>query len=87
MAPSVYHRLRWNRGGKSDVIHVAHRLFLAGTTLLGAGVVTAVFLVGDFVFGTVAGAVSAGAVAITVIVTWYALPAGRSRTVAVRERE
>ena len=86
MAPSVYHRLRWNRGGKSDVVQIAHRLFLAGTALLGAGVVTAVFLVGDFVFGTVAGAVSACVVAVTVIVTWYALPAVRSRTVACAMR-
>jgi hypothetical protein len=77
---TMYHRLRWNRGGKSDV--VAHRLFLAGSTFLGAGVVTAVFLVNDFVFGTVAAAVSAGIVAATVI-TWYALPAGRSRKAAL----
>jgi hypothetical protein len=25
MAPSVYHRLRWNQGGKSDVVLVGHR--------------------------------------------------------------
>ena len=56
MAPSMYHRLRWTRGGKSDVVRIAHRLFLAGSTFLGAGVVTAVFLVNDFVFGTVAAA-------------------------------
>ena len=70
-----------------DVVHIAHRLFLAGSTFLGAAVVTAVFLVNDFVFGTVAAAVSAGIVATTVIVTWYALPAGRSRTAAVRDQE
>jgi hypothetical protein len=87
MAPSMYHRLRWNRGGKSDVVHVAHRLFLAGSTFLAAGVVTAVFLVNDFVFGTVAAVVSAGIIAATVIVTWYALPAVRSRTAAVRDQE
>ena len=87
MAPSMYHRLRWTRGGKSDVVRIAHRLFLAGSTFLGAGVVTAVFLVNDFVFGTVAAAVSAGIVAATVISTWYALPAGRSRTAAVRDQE
>jgi hypothetical protein len=87
MAPSMYHRLRWNRGGKSDVVRIAHRLFLAGSTFLGAGVVTAVFLVNDFVFGTIAAAVSAGVVAATVIVAWYALPASRSRTAAVRDQE
>lgn len=87
MAPSVYHRLRWERGGKSDVVRVAHRLFLAGSAFLGAGVVTAVFLVGDFVFGPVAATVSACAIGATVIVTWYALPASRSRTARVRDLE
>jgi hypothetical protein len=87
MAPSMYHRLRWRRGGKSDVVRIAHRLFLAGSTFLGAGVVTAVFLVDDFVFGTVAATVAASIVAVTVFVTWYALPAGRSRAPSVRDQE
>ena len=30
MAPSVYHRLRWNQGGKSDVVAVGHVLLLFG---------------------------------------------------------
>ena len=30
-APSVYHRLRWEKGGKTDVVRVAHRLFLVET--------------------------------------------------------
>src|SRR5690242_8988625 len=38
MAPAVYHRLRWNLGGKADVVRNAHRLFLAGTALLGIGI-------------------------------------------------
>jgi hypothetical protein len=87
MAPSVYHRLRWGRGGKSDVVRVAHRLFLVGSACLGCGVVAAVFLVGDFVFGPTAASVAACAVGATVIVTWYALPASRSRSAAVRDSE
>jgi hypothetical protein len=45
MAPSVYHRLRWHRGGKTDVVAVANLLFLAGTAMFAVGVVAAVFLV------------------------------------------
>ena len=33
LAPSVYHRMRWNEGGKQDVIRVGHRLFLGGDRL------------------------------------------------------
>jgi len=87
MAPSVYHRLRWNRGGKSDVILVAHRLFLVGSSLLGAGMVAAVFLVASVLYGTAAAIASAAAVALTVGVTWYLLPRSRSRRPSIRRQE
>ncbi len=87
MAPSVYHRLRWEQGGKSDVIRVGHGLFLAGSSLLAAGIVAAVLLVGDVVFGLVAGIAAASGVALLVLGTWYALPASRSREPHVRELE
>jgi Family of unknown function (DUF6328) len=87
MAPSVYHRLRWEQGGKSDVILVAHRFFLIGTALVAAGIAVAVFLVGDVLFGTAAGLAAALAIGGTVGATWYALPASRSREPGIRERE
>jgi hypothetical protein len=87
MAPSVYHRIRWGRGGKSDVVLVAHRFFLLGSSFLAAGIVAAVFLVGDVLFGTTVAAVAAAGVAVTVIVTWYALPSSRSRDESIRVRE
>ena len=59
MAPSVYHRLRWNQGGKSDVVAVGHVLLLVGTSLLGLGVLVAVYMVSDFLFGEVAGIAAA----------------------------
>src|SRR5215467_14284774 len=34
MAPSVYHRIRWQTGGKEDVIQIGHRLFLIGVSCL-----------------------------------------------------
>ena len=87
MAPSVYHRLRWQRGGKSDVVLVAHRFFLVGSAFLACGIAAAVFLVGDVLFGAVAATASAAAVALLVVSTWYLLPARRSRELAVRRRE
>ncbi len=87
MAPSVYHRLRWEQGGKSDVILVAHRFFLIGTAFLSAGIAVAVFLVGDVLFGAFAGLAAALLIGGTVGATWYVLPASRSREPSVRERE
>src|ERR1700761_8300054 len=34
MAPSVYHRIRWNEGGKEEVVRIGHALFIAGTACL-----------------------------------------------------
>jgi hypothetical protein len=87
MAPSVYHRLRWGQGGKSDVVLVAHRLFLAGSTCLGAGLLAAVFMVTDVLVGTTAAAISAAAVGVTILSTWYVLPASRSRQRSIKARE
>jgi hypothetical protein len=54
MAPSVYHRIRWNEGGKEDVVRVGHVLFLIGTACLALGMFCAVFVVGQFLFGRLA---------------------------------
>ena len=87
MAPSVYHRLRWGQGGKSDVVRVAHRLFLVGSTFLASGIVAAVFFVGDVLFGLAAAIISAAAVGLTAVGTWYVLPKSRSRRPSVRLSE
>src|SRR5581483_3194163 len=74
MAPSVYHRVRWNEGGKRDVIQVGHRLFLVGTSFLALGMLCAIFLIGDVLFGVAAAVPAVAVVAIVVAGTWYALP-------------
>jgi hypothetical protein len=80
MAPSVHHRLRWNQGGKSDVVAVGHVFLLVGTSFLGLGVLVAVYMVSDFLFGEVAGIAAAVTIGLTVLATWYALPLVRGAT-------
>lgn len=87
MAPSVYHRLRWEQGGKSDVIKIAHRLFLGGTAFLGLGMIAAVYLVSDVLFDEPAAAGCAAVVGSAVLLTWYVLPLSRSRNPTVRAEE
>lgn len=87
LAPSVYHRMRWEEGGKQDVIRVGHRLFLAGTGCLGAGLCLGIYVVGDFLYGTLA-AVLASVLLVTVAVsTWYFLPLRRGSDPQVRSNE
>jgi hypothetical protein len=87
MAPPVYHRLRWGPGRQVRRSRVAHRLFLAGSGLLGAGLVAVVFLVGDVLFGMTVAVLSAALVGLTMAGTWYALPRSRSSRAAVRALE
>ena len=87
MAPSVYHRIRWNEGGKADVVRVGHRLFLAGTALLAVGLLCALFVVSDFLVGPVVGAIAVVGGLLLVAATWYALPLRRGRDPRVRQSE
>ena len=79
MAPAVYHRVRWQRGGKGDVIAVTHRLFLLGTGCLGFGLSAALFFVAETVFGGVLAVTIAAATALLLVGTWYVLPLARTR--------
>ena len=87
MAPSVYHRLRWRRGGKSDVVRVGHWLFLAGTAFLAVGLLAGLLLVSDVLYGVVAAVIATTAVAACLVVTWYALALTRGRSAASEKEE
>jgi hypothetical protein len=87
MAPSVYHRIRWNVGGKRDVVRVGHAMFLLGTGALALGLFCAVFVMAEFVFGLAAAIVAVGILLVLVVVTWYALPVRRGRAPHIRLME
>jgi hypothetical protein len=87
MAPSVYHRIRWDEGGKQDVVAVGHQFFLVGTSCLALGLLFAVFVIAELIIGTVA-AVCATAIVLSVgLSTWYLLPLRRSRRASIRAEE
>jgi high-affinity Fe2+/Pb2+ permease len=87
MAPSIYHRMRWNEGGKEDVINVGHRLFLAGTFCLAVGLLLAVFLIGDLLYGAGAAAAALVVSLLVVVGTWYVLPLRRARDPRITREE
>jgi hypothetical protein len=87
MAPSIYHRLRWGRGGKSDVIRVGHWLFLVGTACVALGLLAGLLLVSDVVYGVLAAGIATTAVAACLLVAWYALALTRGRSTASKHEE
>ena len=87
MAPSIYHRLRWRRGGKADVVRVGHSLFLVGTAFLAVGLLAGLLLVSDVLYGTLAAVIATTAVATCLVVTWYALALTRGRSAESEQEE
>jgi Family of unknown function (DUF6328) len=87
MGPPVYHRLRWARGGKSEVIRVAHRMFLAGTAALALGIVAALYLVADVLFGSTVARIVTAFIAAVVLVTWYVVPLTYGLRRGIRDEE
>ena len=87
MAPSVYHRLRWESGGKSDVIRAGHWMFLAGTTSLAVGILAAVLLVSDVLFGALTAVASVLVLGSGIAVVWYIVPLTRGRSARARSEE
>jgi Family of unknown function (DUF6328) len=87
MAPSIYHRVRWQQGGKQDVVRIAHRLFLLGTGLLAFGLGAAVFFISDFLYGATAAYLCAGGVAALVLLSWCLLPLLHGRAYRIRAEE
>ena len=87
MAPSIYHRLRWGRGGKSDVIRVGHWLFLVGTAFLALGLLAGLLLVSDVVYGAWAAGIATTAVAACLLGSWYALALTRGRSAVSKQDE
>ena len=77
MAPAVYHRMRWQQGNKTDVIRMAHRMFLAGMASLAVAMTTAVWFVSAFLFGTMEALVAATLSVVLLGLTWLALPLHR----------
>lgn len=76
LTPTSYHRLT-PRADRRQRIRLAVRMAVAGLTLLGVGMTSAVFLVTRFIYGSGEGAVVAAIVGGLALGLWYLLPLAR----------
>jgi hypothetical protein len=74
IAPSTYHRIQFRIGDKERLLHTANRQILIGTAFLLLSVSSAVFVITDVIFKTVAASFASAAAALFGISVWYALP-------------
>jgi hypothetical protein len=79
IAPSLVHRIQFREDNKEKILWDAHRLTIAGMSVLAVAMCGAVTLVADFVFGTTATVASLAGVALAIVIFWYALPLARLR--------
>jgi Family of unknown function (DUF6328) len=79
IAPSVYHRVNFRRRNKERILLDSNALLIAGSAFTGIGIVCAIFVIGDVLFGF------AVALALTLATTglyvalWVVLPLVRRR--------
>lgn len=77
ITPSSFHRLRFRKGDKEQIIRTSNRLVLAGIVCLGVAIVSVIWLVSELVFTNDVANLIAAASAIVVIALWFVLPLQR----------
>jgi phosphatidylserine synthase len=77
ITPSSFHRLRFRKGDKEEILRTSNRLVLAGIVSLGVAMVAVVWLVAELVFTPTIANVIGIASALVLISLWFALPLSR----------
>src|SRR3954449_6157362 len=80
IAPVSFHRLVFRRRKKAALVAVTDRLLLVGLGLLVVAISSAVLLILDVALGRWQGLAGGGLIALTGLLTWYALPVWVRRT-------
>jgi uncharacterized protein DUF6328 len=74
IAPSATHRLRFHKHDRAYLVESANRLLIAGLAFLAIAIVCAVTLITDYLFGLGASWFWPAAVALGLLVMWFARP-------------
>jgi Family of unknown function (DUF6328) len=79
IAPSARHRIRFRADDKEYVVFSANRLAIGGLAFLGLGMVGAVLLVSDYLFGAATTIVATAVVFAALVWLWFGSPVARMR--------
>ena len=77
IAPSARHRIRFRKDDKAYVVFSASRLTIAGLVFLGLGMIGAILLVSDYLFGAATATIATLLVAIALLWLWFGSPLAR----------
>src|SRR5215211_4388546 len=74
IAPSVHHRILWRQQAREHRLRVANELAIAGMVLLVPGMVGAIFVITDILFGSTPAAVGTATIAAFFVYVWFVIP-------------
>lgn len=80
IAPSARHRIRFRQDDKTYVVFSANRLAIGGLAFLGLGMVGAVLLVSDYLFGVATAIVATAVVSGALFWLWFGSPLTRKQS-------
>jgi Family of unknown function (DUF6328) len=79
IGPVAYHRLVFRQGMKEQLVRFANVMAILGLAAVGGAVLTAVFLVTDFVAGAVAAGLITGVLGCMLAALWFVVPLTQRR--------
>jgi hypothetical protein len=74
IAPSAHHRVLWRRGMREQRLRIANALSIAGLLFLVPGMLGALFVITDLLFGLVVASIVAGVLVVVLLGLWFAFP-------------
>ena len=74
ISPTVHHRMRFRKGAKEQLLHVANAMALGGTMFLALSVGAVLYVIADVTYGNEAANVTALAAGIATVVIWFVAP-------------
>lgn len=79
IAPTVIHRLEFQRGQKAYVVKAGNRLTIAGLIVFAVAMTCAITLVTHYLFGAAAAIVTTAAAVLAFSLIWFVIPLLRRR--------
>jgi len=77
IAPSAHHRILWRRGQREQRLRIGNALAIVGLLFLVPGMLGAIFVIADLLFGSVVSSIVAGLMVMVLLGLWFGLPLWR----------
>jgi hypothetical protein len=74
ITPAAFHRLRFRRHDKAQLLEIGNRCAIAGLAALAVAMIAGVFLVTELLFGATVAGVLTTVVAIPIAALWWLVP-------------